>query len=347
MKTDDLTSWAIQQIETKYKDDVCLLLAHKTLTLEKDQSSSPFSYFIPATSRASALSRTFIIADIGYDLFPRSWERIEKTADIKEYNTTVLADAEILWARSEDDRQRFTSLQARLHANLKNPQYMLQRAKSWFNTTKEIYQDTLFEERLNKIRENAGYICDLLAIAVAFVNGQYFKHGQTNQLSELKGMKKLPENFAKLYQEIINEPSPEAQKRLCHEIITSTKAFLEAQQPPVKPCPPDYNELTAWYHELSYTWRRVYHWCDSNDPVNAYIWCCMLQNEAEEWGNKYGIAETDILSFFRSDNLLALRKRAEYVQKQFIQAIEESGVQLDQYATVEDFLNSNQHPVQV
>jgi len=344
MKNNDtrLTDWAIKKVETEFSNDVCLLLEHRTLKLEKDMAAQAFSFYIPATNRANGLARTFIIDGIGYDLFPMSWERIERTADVKEYNTTCLADAEILWARRDEDRQRFVSLQARLHANLQNPQYMLECAKKWFDTVKEIYQDTLFEERLYKVRENAGYICDLLSIAVAFVNGRYFTHGQTNQLIELSDMKKLPIDFPKLYEAIIREPSPDIQKRFCYEIIKNTKIFLDEQvKKPTTSFAPDFSELAAWYQELCYTWRRVYHWCDKNDPINAYLWCCLLQNEVDEWGNKFGITDIDIFGSFKADDLKGLRERAEAVETKFRQAIAANGVKLSEYKTVEDFLRLN------
>jgi hypothetical protein len=337
-----LADWVVKRVETDFRDDVCLLLEHRTLRLEKDMEAKAFSFYIPATNRANGLARTFIIDGIGHDLFPISWERVERMADVKEYNTTCLADAEILWANSEGDRQRFISLQARLQANLQNPQYMLERAKKWFGTVKEIYQDMLFEERLYKVRENAGFICDLLSIAVAFINGRYFVHGQTGQLRELSTMKKVPADFAKLYEAIIRESSAETQKRLCYEMITSTKTFLDAQEKPsLKSDNPDFSELAAWYQELIYTWRRVYHWCDMNDPVNAYIWCCNLQNEVDEWGTKFGIADIDIFSYFKADDLSGFRKRAETIEAEFRQAISANDVKLDEYKTVEDFLKAN------
>lgn len=337
-----LADWAVRKIETDFREDVCLLLEHRTLKLEKDMAAKTFSFYIPATNRANGLARTFIIDGIGYDLFPMSWEQIERMADVREYNTTCLADAEILWAKSDDDRRRFVSLQARLQANLQNPQYMLERAKKWFGTVKEIFQDTLFEERLYKVRENAGNICDLLSIAVAFVNGRYFAHGQTSQLKEISGMNKVPADFVKLYESIIRESSPDAQKRLCHAMIVNTKAFLDAQETrSVKSAAPDFSELAAWYHELIYTWRRVYYWCDMNDPVNAYIWCCLLQSEVAEWGVKFGIADVDIFSYFNADDLAGFRRRAEAVEAGFRQTIAASGVKLDEYKTVEAFLTTN------
>ena len=344
MKNSDtrLADWAIRKIETDFYNDVCILLEHRTLKLEKDMTAQTFSFYIPATNRANGLARTFIINGIGYDLFPMSWERIERMADVKEYNTTCLADAEILWARSDEDRKRFESLQARLKANLQNPAYMLERAKKWFDTVKEIYQDTLFEDSLYKVRENAGFICDLLSIAVAFVNGRYFVHGQTSQPSELSGMKKIPANFTKLYEAIVKESSSDTQKRLCCEIIKNTKVFLDEQaKMPSVTTVPDFSELASWYQELCYTWRRIYHWCDMNDPINAYIWCCNLQNEVDEWGAKFEIVDTDIFSAFKADDLTGFRKRAETVEAKFRQAIVSNGVNLDEYSTVEEFLKAN------
>jgi hypothetical protein len=36
-----------------------------------------------------------------------AWERIEQMADLKDYNTTCLADAEIVRAKSPDEQKRF------------------------------------------------------------------------------------------------------------------------------------------------------------------------------------------------------------------------------------------------
>ena len=337
-----LADWAVKKIESEFADDVCLLLEHKSLKLEKDIDSVVFGFYIPATNRANGLATTFIIDGIGHDLFPMSWESVESMADVKHYNTTCLGDAKILWARSDEDRQRFVSLQARLQANLQNPQYMIGCAKKWLETATEVYRETLFEDRLCKIRENAGYICDLLSIAVAFANLRYFVHGQTNQLQEFSGMKKLPKDFVELYRNIIMQQNPDTQKHLCHRLITNTKEFFCTLEKPAGVtgvC--DFSELANWYQELCYTWRRVYHWCEENDPVNAYIWSCMLQNEVDEWGAKFGITDTDILSSYDSNDLTGFRKRAEKVELGFRQAIEKNGVKLNEFKTIEDFLAAN------
>jgi len=74
MKTtnEKLVVWAIKKIVSNYKDDVCLLVAHDTFKLEKDLSGKSISYYVPATEKAYGLAKTFIVNDIGYDLFPMS-----------------------------------------------------------------------------------------------------------------------------------------------------------------------------------------------------------------------------------------------------------------------------------
>ena len=337
-----LADWAIEKIESAYRNDVCLLIEHMTHKLEKDVDVTTFGFYIPATNRANGLAKTFIIDGIGHDLFPMSWERMEGMADIMDYNTTCLRDGKILWARNDEDRQRFVSLQARLKANLQNPPYMYERAAKWVDTAKGILHEMLLEKRLYKVRENAGHICDLLAIAVAYANLRYFKHGQTSQLLELSAMKKLPKDFIRLYRDIVEEASPDAQKQLCALLIHNTAEFLRMLQNPVtSKSPPDFSELANWYQELCYWWRRVYHWCDANDHINAYIWGCGLQGEVEEWGEKFGIADIDILSAYNAKDLTGFRKQAEKVEHSFRAAIEKNGVNLDEYKSIEQFLEAN------
>ncbi|ERI93322.1 hypothetical protein HMPREF1982_01746 [Clostridiales bacterium oral taxon 876 str. F0540] len=106
-----LIDWAVNKIETEYKDDVSLLIGHKHWKIEPDGEEIAFNFFIPETEHCYRVAKTFIIEDIGYDLFPMSWERVEGLTNLNESIITCLADGIILYARSEKDRQRFIELQ--------------------------------------------------------------------------------------------------------------------------------------------------------------------------------------------------------------------------------------------
>jgi len=157
-------------------------------------------------------------------------------------------------------------------------------------------------------------------------------------------MHDIPEGFTELYERIIRAKTAVEQKRLCHDIIICTQAFLQKHDRNAvrRISAPNFAELAFWYQELIYTWRRVYHWCDVNDPVNAYLWCCFLQNEVGHVGAEFGITDCDILSAYDADNLPALRKRAEFVEQAIVDAITANDVVIESYPSVEEFLKKNQ-----
>lgn len=345
MKTinEKLVDWAIAKIEKECKDDVCLLIGHDTLKLEKDTAGSSLSYFIPATENAYGLAKTFIIDGIGYDLFPMSWERIEGLANLDEYNTSCLGDVQILYCRSAEDEKRFTALQAKLRENLQNQEFTFRKALEKMNVAMEIYQTMMFEESIGKVRKAAGYIADFLSIAIAFVNRTYFKNGQTNQISDLLAMKSIPENFIELYKVIVNAGSIDELKKLCYKMIYNTRKFLNAKKTRSEKsvCNKNFRDLANWYQELCYTWRRIYHWYEQNDTVKSFIWGCSLQYELDVVKEEFGLDEMDLLGKFNANDMSGFRKQAEDLEKYIVTKIKEHGVMLDAYKSVEDFLEKN------
>jgi hypothetical protein len=339
-----LEQWAVRKIETEFADDVCLLLDHKTLRLDKDRDSGKIGLesYVPNTTRANGLARTFIIDGIGYDLFPQTWERLEKMAEVNHYNLTCLDDAVVVWARSEADRQRFESLQAKLRANLRNPVLMRERAQNWVNTATELFADMLFDDRARIVRQHAGYICDLLAIAIAYTNGTFFHRGKNGQLEELRKMSVVPRNFIEVYEKIVFEKDLEAQKKLCHRLLGIVKEHIKSFTTGGQYRKRGATELASWYHELSYTWRRVYHFCEIGDAATAYLWGCMLQEELGRVAEEYEAPDLDILSSFDARNLKAFAGRAAETERAIIAAIEADGGCLDVYATVDECLEKNQ-----
>ena len=338
-----LEQWAAGKIGRDFPDDICLLLDHKTLRLDMDRESGRIGLesYVPRTSRSNALAKTFIIDGIGYDLFPQTWERLEKMAEIDHYNLTCLADADVIWARSEADRQRFESLKAKFFANLKNPHLMLERAKNWFNAAAELFADMFFENKICIVRQNAGYICDFLSNAVAYTNGMYFRCGQSGQREELRKMENVPDNFIGLYEKVIFAKDPDEQKKCCHSLLCTVKEYLNSQNhdPPQKKSRAA--ELAGWYHELSYTWRRVRHFCGTGDTASAYLWGCMLQKELGEITHEYDIPFFDILSAFDAGNLNAFTANTDKAEQAIISAIKADDGRLDVYRTVDEFLEKN------
>jgi hypothetical protein len=343
MKTtsERLIDWAIKKIKTEYKDDVRLLIGHSTYKLEKDKDKVPFGFFLAASKKASGLSKTFIIDGVGNDLFPMPLERMERIVALDEDNASCIADGKILYYRNEDDKELFVDLQARLQANLHNPQYTLNKALEKLNIAMGLYQTLQFEDEMYKVRKGAGYIVNFLSSGIAYMNQTYFKKYPT--VSELSALKSVPDDFIRLCEAIIKANSSRQLKRLCYEMIYNTRQYLSMKKgkSEKKDFNGNFKELAGWYYELSYAWREIYHWCDQNDAVKAFLRGCFLQAELDIIGEEFGLKEFNLLGAFNASDLAAYRKRAEKLEKQIISVIQEHGAVIEVYNSIDEFLKKN------
>ena len=224
--TSKLTEWVIQKIKTEYPDDIALLIGVEYGSINNDGHGEPFDYFIPATERGNELSQTFIIGDVGYDLYPRSWERTERTASLDDLATPCLANAKILYAKSEEDVERFASIKGKLFQNLNDPSFTYKKALENLDTAMDLYKTMMFEDRLYRVRGLAGYIHYYLTISVACLNKTYRRDWHSGRTKEISQWKELPDQFIEYYEAILAANTASELKNLAHLLIASTRQFI-------------------------------------------------------------------------------------------------------------------------
>lgn len=335
-----VTEWAIRTVKEKYADDIALIIAHSTLRMNPDEKT--MSYFVPCTKKGESFARTFILEGVGYDIWGIPWERLEGFADLAEYNITVLADAEVLYARTEEDRERFLGLQKRLAQNLANRDKMRSCALEAYAQAKNLYTQMLFAEKCD-VRLGAGYVLDYLARAIAFTNLRYFKASQTEQLKELADMSDVPEGFADMYLAVIREKSEPGQKELCFRLIGLVRDFLLKASPDSdsaqkRPREQNFQDLADWYGELSYTWLRLRHYTACGDAVKVYMWGIMLQNELNQVCGDFGLEKMHLMDAYDAENLGALAARANRLEERMREIIVQGGGKIHEYTSTEEFL---------
>lgn len=343
-KTQKLMEWAIHKIKTEYPQDVALLVGVEGHSVNDDGHGECFDYFIPATERGYELSQTFIIDGIGHDLYPRSWERMERTAALDDRATLCIGTAKILYSRSQEDEARFYAIQKKFYDNLSNPRYTYGKALENLEIAMNLYRSMLFEDAIYKLRMEAGYVHHYLSMAVTYLNGTFLKDWRKGRISELIALKQLPCNFVEYYQAILTAKSPEELKSLAHLSIATTRRFIAAERPAQELEQPkaDYKELANWYQELSLTWRRIRYYCEVGNADAAYIDACNLQSELGIVGEEFGLREMDLLGAFDGDHLHLLSQRATELEDYIVTEIVNHGVALKKYDTLEEFLANNQ-----
>ena len=352
--TQRLTEWVINKIKTKYPDDIALLVAVEGASVNGDGHGEPFDYFVPATERGNELGQTFIIGGVGNDLYPRSWERCERTANLDDRMTICLGDVKILYSRSEADVERFEEIRRKLFENLKNPELVYRKALERLDIAMGMYRTMMFEEKLNKVRGLAGFISYYLAMGVAYLNGTYVGEGgdwHKGMLTMYTKWAQLPERFIEYYELILTAKSVGELRSIAHLLIASARRFIAERKPAgdtVKST--NFHELADWYQELRTAWNRIYYYCETGNADAVFFDACNLQNElsiiSDEFdllnssniGERFGLAEMDLLGAFDANDLAPLAKRATELEHAIIAAIEANGVKIRRYATLDDFL---------
>lgn len=338
-----LTAWVIEKIKTEYPDDVALLVAVEGASINGDGHGEPFDYFVPATERGNQLAQTFIIGDLGNDLYPRSWERTEATANLEDLTTPCLGNARILYARSKQDEERFEALRQKLYANLADPAFTYKKALENLEMAMDLYRTMLFEERLYRVRALAGFVYHYLTVSVACLNKTYRKEWHNGAIGEISSWEKLPANFVEYYKAILQAGTAAELKSLSHLLIASARQFIAGFKPQaVKPEKrPDWHWLAEWYQELRTWWNRLYYFCGVEDSDAAFREACQLQSELDIVGEEFGLGELDLLGVFSPAGLEALAQRAAQLEKTIVAAAEGAGIQIRRYATLEAFLAAN------
>lgn len=344
--TQKLSEWAINKITEEYKDDIALLIALEEHSVNDDGHGECFDYFVPATKRGHELSQTFIVEDIGHDLYPRTWERMERTANLIDKCTICLGNAKILYYRSEEDKERFLKLKELLLKNLNDSEFMYKRVLENLDNAMKLYQTLMFENELYRARTAAGYIANYLFDIVFYLNKTYFKEWRNGLRAELKKLKCIPDNFEEYYEDIINAKTIDEIKTASYLLIDTSRKFISIHKPAdIKSLRTDvdYNEFAGWYQEMSLTWRRLRFYCDTNNAEQAFNEACNLQNELILVKDEYGIDEDklDLMGYFNSEDLSLIRKRSAELEDYVIEEIEKNGVKINKYSTIDEFLKKN------
>lgn len=348
MKNNDseILQWVINKIDREYKDDVALVLGHGRDMQGADGRTGRFKgeidYYVPITERANSLSQSFIVDEVCYDIYPRTWESIEAMAALNDCHTACLADASILYARSETEREHFEQIRAKLFQNLKSRNLMLEKANERLNVAREIFLGMVFIQRLCEVRSSAGFILDYLGQSIALFNGRYFHRNALYQLEELESFPQKPEQFARLYEQIMRCDTVSAIKSLCYQLLNVVEDFLRPEQKKKHEiCHKSPRGLADWYQEFSHMWRRIYESCTQGDVRRTFMWGCSLQHELDVVHEEFGLEEMDLVDAFDAANLSVMAERAEKMEARIIDAIVKSSVRVAIYPTLDEFLKSN------
>lgn len=343
---DKLVKWIVNKVKTEYANDVSLVLIYGSYVNGTANSKSDVDcYYIPKSERGYNLAVDFIIEDVGYDIFPISWERVEKIADLHENMSPLVGDAHIIYANSEDDVERFKMMQARLKSNLLNDKYVIEIAASRCEKAGMLCTMLNQNHGASEVRKIAGFITMTLADAVAVYNHDYYHFGLKKQFEDLQNkIPNVPRNIADGYQNVIKAVDIDDVAKYAIKMFEDVCEYLgitftlqevsEHKSREVNKV--DASWLASLYEEISSTFNKIYVCCETGNYILAFLSAVCLQGDLDD-AKEAGCPVYELLNDFNYNELDKLSETTRRVENDFVQLITDYGGRIKKYDCFEQF----------
>lgn len=348
---DKVVEWITNKVKNEYADDISLVLLYGSyINGTANNKSDVDCYYIPKTERGYHLGIGFIIDGVGYDLFPISWERVAKIANLQECLLPLVGDVQVIYSGDSCDLERFKDIQSKLHSNLINDEYVKDIAQKRCEDANRMCEQIKLSGSLSEVRKIAGQVIMTLADAVAIYNHDYFHFGLKKQYDNLKSnFPDIPENIASGYKQVVTslnkndviDRTVALLKNVCNYMQITVEAQVDIMS----------NEVTvakgvnaAWlaglYEEISSTFNKIYVCCENGNYILAFLSAVCLQQELDD-AQEAGSPSYDLLSYFDYRELSKLAERTRMIETDFVELITNSGGTIKSYDNWEQFVQAD------
>jgi hypothetical protein len=202
------------------------------------QSSDLDMFYIPDNGKASSLSSQFVFDGMPYDLWPLGWQRAERIASARQHwavAASIIAHAQVMYHRSEQDLDRFLALKKTIRDLTQPP-----ARKGMVARALEEFQSTLFH--LGQVRLAASSV-DTVSLGwaarkfvnsaiecLALANQTYFTKGWGSNMPEVLQLEKRPASLDTLVESILKCGHPEAAMAPAERLAREVRALLLDEQ---------------------------------------------------------------------------------------------------------------------
>lgn len=253
-------------------------------------------FYIPDKGKAGSLCSQFIIDDLPYDFWPVSWELAENIANARAGRSwavaaSMIADAQVLYHRSQGDLDRFNALQARI-AELTRPegrQMMVGRALDEF-------KNTLFQLGQMQFAVAEGDVAGLhwagwkfvnsVVNCLALVNQTYFTKGWGANLPQVLKMSHKPAGLEEMLRSIIMPQDADSMLETADRLAKGVRRILLAAQASISEPVAARQVFKDFYFFVSEYKNKILAACERRDVLAAGFAAFQLQEEICQLLNK-------------------------------------------------------------
>ena len=314
----------LNKIKREYKDDIDAVICYGSYVTDTYHNMSDLDfYFIPKTDKAYEMCLQFIINDIGYDLWPITWNRLEEFVNLKQDLTSLVAKGVIVYQRSNQVEERFYSL--KMNAEMLLETDLAEAVKRHLKDAKALYFD-MYEDKVDHVAK----ILEHLVHAVAYLNKKYIVKSIDHIKEECKTYPLKPLEFIERINRIISNPYLVVNSEVEKLISDVTKLSHKKEDP---------YELKGMYEEMKSSYNKVHYACDNEDYFKVYFTLSSIYREIKSvLGFDYHTYPfPDLASEIRKKDYRKIKELTARHEEVFLYVLNERNVTINKYKDCTEF----------
>lgn len=320
MNLEKIAELFIEKIRKDYADDVALVVVMGSYIYGATHDRSDLDlYFVPKTERGSQLGFTFILEEIGFDLWPISWQRLESIARHEERITSIVTEGKVMYYASQEDLDRFLKLKS-LALDVSSKSDFAKKANNVFQESYQLIYRIQEAETMSELRQYGIRFINTLGYALSLLNCNTVKRGRGRLKKELLDNALIPDNFEACYDTLFLSGDMEVIKKNLSALLKSTEKLIRKELDRYSQKGSPREVLPGFYEELITSYNKIYHAAEVIDPYTALFAACELQHEITDVFQYMDLEKPgfpDLAKAYDPDDLNALVISAEKHKRSF------------------------------
>ncbi|QOS80513.1 hypothetical protein JNUCC31_06295 [Paenibacillus sp. JNUCC31] len=352
----------VKHIKTHYPQDVAIVGYYGSYLQGRATERSDLDFFfIPATARGREVECQFMIDGISFDFWPIGWDRAERMATSEEWNTTIIADCELLYVRSDEDLARFMELRETISnmGSKSKTSDMISKAES---VLKECLI-SIAKMRLSKSAKDLSYcrtqaqeISGNIFMSLGFLNQIYYKRSWGHYREQVRNLPIKPAKLDPYLDTIMFSRSPDEIISACENLTADTLCLISEHQNSQEETRSYKEQLQGYYEEEKGMMNKLLTACEKGHYETAFFVAVGLQNglsrilyaaEKGRWPGSIDLGEhrefyvnygyPDLVALLDPTDFEPLRLAVLQLIDKLENQLEREGVSINQFDSVAEF----------
>jgi predicted nucleotidyltransferase len=279
----DVAHTLVQHVKANCPEDIALIAYYGSYAQGTATKRSDLDFFfIPAAPSGYRESIQFVLNDISFDFWPISWERAERMAAFDQPLTTIIANCEILYVRSEGDRARLLELREKIIHTSEQGLEMTEKAEAQL---RDVYVHLYKMSKLvdsgdsTLFRTEAYGALTTLLESLALLNRTYFTRGWGKNKEQMMQLPLKPDHLEELMQQIMISQIPAEIQKACEQLTQDTLELVLKQKETHSKGAAYPTRMAGFYEEIKGVLDKIRTACENKDYDAAFFSAVGVQDE--------------------------------------------------------------------